>query len=147
MRRAKLSMASCCVYYSFFSSVTDIRRVCPLQDLAKTAAKSFTGSRVYSYVANQPREKLHGITDSTSDVEAILGTYATSDVQASEAKYVKNVQEMFYTFVATGELPQNKDALEGVYTVGSEVATHAHYPNCDFWKSAQNIVPDYADFN
>ena len=115
--------------------------------MAKTAAKSFTGSRVYSYVANQPREKLHGITDSTSDVEAILGTYATSDVQASEAKYVKNVQEMFYTFVATGELPQNKDALEGVYTVGSEVTTHAHYPNCDFWKGAQNIVPTFADFN
>ena len=54
---------------------------------------------------------------------------------------------MFYEFVSTGRMHQNKDVLAGVYTVGAEIATHAHYPNCEFWKSAQAIVPAFADYN
>ena len=117
--------------------------MCPLQDLARTAAESFQ-AKVYSYVATQPRTKLHGVADSTSDIEAILGVYDSAD---GGAAYVANVQKMFYEFVSTGRMHQNKDVLAGVYTVGADIATHANYPNCDFWKSAQNIVPNFADFN
>ena len=115
--------------------------MCPLQDLARTVAESFQ-AQVYSYVATQPRAKLHGVADSTSDIEAILGVYGDGD-----AAYVANIQKMFYEFVSTGRMHQNKDVLAGVYTVGAEIATHAHYPNCEFWKSAQSIVPSFADYN
>ena len=101
-------------------------------------------AHVYSYVATQPRAKLHGVADSTSDIEAILGVYRSD---GGDDAYVANIQKMFYEFVSTGRMHQNKDVLAGVYTVGAEIATHAHYPNCEFWKSAQAIVPAFADYN
>ena len=137
--------------------------MCPLQEVARKVASLFQ-AKVYSYVASHGRSGPEtteaaaenggkkwsdGIADSTSDVEAILGVYnATTD---ADEKFVRNLQDLFYGYVRQGALTRggDKDALAAVYVVGADddVATLAHYPNCDFWKSAQNIVPDYADFN
>ena len=131
-------------WVSFASMLTDIRRVCPMQDLARTAADNFAAD-VFSYVATQPRSKLGNIADSTSDIEALLGVYDHENEEQS--KFVENMQHLFYTFVRTGKMPHGKDVKTGMYTVDDEITTQAHYQNCDFWKSAQKIVPSFADLN
>lgn len=131
----------------YASMLTDIRRVCPLQELAKTAAANFE-AKVYSYVATQPRSKLGDIADSTGDIEAILGVYELDSSSAEQEQlFVDNMQHLFYSFVRSGRVPQDKDVLTGMYTVNDQITTHAHYRNCDFWKSTKNIVPSFADFN
>merc|ERR1712029_858557 len=134
------------------SMLTDIRRVCPLQEMARSVASDFQGgAKVYSYVATHGRTEpliadSTSIADSTTDVEAIFGVYPTA--AEADAKFAANMQDLFYTYVRRGVLTQgNKDALAAVYVVGTTITTQAHYQNCDFWKSASNIVPDYADFN
>ena len=55
------------------------------------------------------------------------------------------MNEMFFTFVKTGNLPKgNHDLAHGMYIVDSEIITQDDYENCDFWEKAQKIVPTYA---
>jgi hypothetical protein len=159
-------------YWLIYSSmVTDIKTICPLQELATSLTKHFTAN-VYSYVATQKRNKLENIADSTSDIEAIFDMYEIDDeykkladkensandannedliagakMAAEQSGFVENIQNMFYTFVRTGTLPKGKDMSQGMYTVNSEIATQRNYPNCDFWKSTKNIVPTYANLD
>ena len=76
------------------------------------------------------------------DIAAILGTYETEDPE--ELKFIDNMNDMFFNFVNTGKLPKDQDLTKGMYIVDSEIKTQGSYPNCDFWKKAQQIVPTYA---
>ena len=156
----------------YSSMLSDIKTVCPLQDMAANLEKHFS-AKVYSYVATQKRNKLDNIADSTSDIEAIFDLYQIDDdyqklankedaenndankealiagakLAAEQSSFVENIQNMFYTFVSTGRLPQGKDVSQGMYTVNSQVTGHANYENCDFWKNTKNIVPTYANLD
>ena len=83
-----------------------------------------------------------GIADKTVDVAAILGTWESEDEM--ESKFIDKMNELFFSFVKTGKLPLDKDLTKGMYVVNSEITTTHSYPNCDFWKEAQKIVPTYA---
>ena len=150
--------------------LTDIKTICPLQELASSLSKQFS-SKVYSYVATQKRNKLDNIADSTSDIEAIFDMYEIDDdynkladkkdssednaaliagakLAAEQSLFVDKIQDMFYTFVRTGELPQgNRDMSQGMYMVNSQITSQKDYPNCDFWKNTKNIVPSYANLD
>lgn len=130
------------------SMLTDIRRICPLQDLAKTISDN-SAAKVYSYVATQTRSKVNGIADSTVDIEAIFGTFnMDNEAKEQQEEFVNNMQDLFYTFVRSGEMPQNKDVTMGIYMVdGKEVSTQAEHPHCDFWKNSKGIVPQFAYLN
>ena len=169
LKRYRSSLDGNWLIYS--TMVTDIRTVCPLQGMASTLGKNFA-AKVYSYVATQKRNKLDKIADSTSDIEAIFDMYkiddeyqhppnkapdsaekaeeeriAGSKMAAEQTTFVQNIQDMFYEFVRTGELPQNKDVSQGMYTVDAEITTQKDYPNCDFWKNTKNIVPTFANLD
>jgi len=131
-------------WQEYASMISDIRTVCPLQELAQYVSQNFV-SKVFSYVATQKRaDSLGGIADSTIDVAAIFGVYETEDEE--ELKFITNMNDMFFTFVKTGILPKGEDlSFEKMYLVDSEIATQEMaYPKCDFWKEAQKIVPTYA---
>merc|ERR1712086_747600 len=62
-------------WQEYASMISDIRTVCPLQELAQYVSQNFV-SKVFSYVATQKRaDSLGGIADSTIDVAAIFGVY------------------------------------------------------------------------
>jgi len=130
-------------WQSYASMVSDIRTVCPLQKLAQYVSQNFV-SKVYSYVATQKRtDALGGIADKTIDIAAILGSYETEN--EDELKFIANMNDMFFTFVKTGNLPKgNHDLAHGMYIVDSDITTEDNYQNCDFWEKAQKIVPTYA---
>ena len=73
---------------------------------------------------------------------AILGTYQAETEE--EKAFVKNMQDMFASFINTGKLPEEKSMNLGMYVVDNEITTQRSYPRCDFWKEALNIVPTYA---
>ena len=129
-------------WLEYASMVSDIRTVCPLQNLASYVSSNFVAD-VYSYVATQKRSgKLGGIADAMSDVAAIFGVY--SPANDDETAFVGNMQDMFFTFVKEGKLPHgNADLTKGMYAVDKLVVTQNNYPNCDFWQRAHNIVPNY----
>ena len=157
-------------WLTYASMLTDIKTVCPLQELASSLSKHFS-SKVYSYVATQKRNKMDNIADSTSDIEAIFDMYEIDDdynkladkgesnedneamiegakLAAEQSLFVDKIQDMFYTYVRTGELPQgNRDMSQGMYMVNSQITSQKDYPNCDFWKSTKNIVPSYANLD
>ena len=157
-------------WLTYSSMLTDIKTICPLQELASSLSKQFS-SKVYSYVATQKRNKLDNIADSTSDIEAIFDMYEIDDdynkladkkdssednealiagakLAAEQSLFVDKIQDMFYTFVRTGELPQgNRDMSQGMYMVNSQITSQKDYPNCDFWKNTKNIVPSYANLD
>ena len=157
----------------YSSMISDIKTICPLQDMAKTLADHFS-AKIYSYVATQGRNKLDHIADSTSDIEAIFDMYQIDDdykkladkvnadgaadedkeamlagaqVADDQSKFVENMQNMFYTFVRTGVLPKGKDMSQGMYIVNKDIITQTPYPNCDFWKTTRSIVPTYANLD
>lgn len=133
-------------WFDYASMLSDIRTVCPVQELASYVSNNFV-SDIYYYVATQKRSgNLGGLADKTSDVAAIFGTYQTNDKE-DEMAYVKNMQDMFYTFVRTSKLPQGKDLSLGMYTVDQKITTQRNYPKCEFWKNAQSIVPTYANLD
>ena len=59
-------------------------------------------------------------------------------------KFISNMEDMFFTFVKTGNMPKNNDLAHGMYIVDSDITTADNYQNCDFWEKAQKIVPTYA---
>ena len=62
-------------WQEYASMISDIRTVCPLQELADYASKNFVAN-VFSYVATQPKlDSMDGIADRTVDVSAIFGMY------------------------------------------------------------------------
>jgi len=132
-------------WQEYASMISDIRTVCPLQQLADYASKNFVAN-VFSYVATQPKlDSMDGIADKTLDISAIFGTYQTED--ESEKQFIANMQNMFYTYVKTGTLPKGKDMSLGMYVVDNEMTTQRGYPKCDFWEKAQDIVPNYASLD
>lgn len=159
-------------WLAYASMISDIKTICPLQDLATSLSEQFS-AKVYSYVATQRRNRLDNIADGTSDIEAIFDMYQIDDdyqkladnedsanaemnreeliagakVAAEQTAFVENIQDMFYTFVRTGTLPQGKDMSQGMYTINAEITTQRNYPNCDFWKNTRNIVPTYANLD
>jgi carboxylesterase type B len=129
--------------YAFM--ISDIRTVCPVQELAQYATKHFV-ENVSFYVATQPKsDSLGGIADKNIDISAILGTYNTEN--PNEIQFIANIQNMFYTYIKTGKLPQDKDVHKGMYVVNDQINTQRNYPKCDFWKEAQDIVPNYASLD
>ena len=76
------------------------------------------------------------------DIAAIFGKYETETEE--EKAFVKNMNNMFFTFVKTGKIPQDKDVTLGMYMVDSKIEIESNYPRCSFWKEAQKIVPTYA---
>jgi hypothetical protein len=82
---------------------------------------------------------------SAEDKEAMI---AGAKLAAEQSLFVDKIQDMFYTFVRTGQLPQgNRDMSQGMYMVNSEITSQKDYPNCDFWKNTKNIVPSYANLD
>ena len=74
-----------------------------------------------------------------------MGTYNTEN--PNEIQFIANIQNMFYTYIKTGKLPQDKDVHKGMYVVNDQINTQRNYPKCDFWKEAQDIVPNYASLD
>ena len=149
-------------WQEYASMISDIRTICPLQELASYVNSKFTAD-VYSYVATQKRSSgplegkinpkisknpiypnftISGIADSTIDISAILGTYQAET--EDEKAFVSNMQKLFASFVTNGNLPEEINMNHGMYVVDKEVNTQRSYPHCDFWKNALDIVPTYA---
>ena len=62
-------------WQEYASMISDIRTVCPLQQLADYASKNFVAN-VFSYVATQPKlDSMDGIADKTLDISAIFGMF------------------------------------------------------------------------
>ena len=62
-------------WQEYASIISDIRTVCPLQQLADYASKNFVAN-VFSYVATQPKlDSMDGIADKTLDISAIFGMF------------------------------------------------------------------------
>merc|ERR1711992_21028 len=100
-------------WQEYASMISDIRTVCPIQELAQYVSLNFV-SKVFSYVATQKREdSLGGIADKTIDIAAIFGTYETDN--EDELKFIDNMKEMFFTFVKIGSLPKNEDLASAMY--------------------------------
>jgi hypothetical protein len=136
-------------WLAYTTMLTDIRTVCPLQELAATASHNFVDN-VYSYVVTQRRstEDAGKVADSTADLAAIFGTYEPKN--AEERKFVSAMEQTFYTFVRTGALPiPNRDLRSGMYLISGDhkaSVTVKEYPNCDFWK-ARGLVPQHANLH
>ena len=148
-------------WQEYASMISDIRTICPLQELASYVNSKFTAD-VYSYVATQKRSSgplegkqtpknikkpnltctISGIADSTIDISAILGTYQAET--EDEKAFVSNMQKLFASFVTNGNLPEMINMNHGMYVVDKEVNTQRSYPHCIFWKDALDIVPTYA---
>eukprot|EP00093_Oithona_nana_P003152 03152.XXX_10690_3064_1 [CDS] Oithona nana genome sequencing. len=130
-------------WQEYASMISDIRTICPLQELADYVNSNFIAD-VYSYVATQKRSSgpLEGIADSTIDISAILGTYQAET--EDEKAFVSNMQKLFASFVTNGNLPEENDMNLGMYVVDKEINTQRSYPHCNFWKDALDIVPTYA---
>jgi carboxylesterase type B len=142
-------------WQEYSTMLSDIRTVCPIQELADYVSKNFVAD-VFSYVATQKKTSssesnggLGGIAEKTIDISAIFGTYKPKEVadNTQELDFIRNMQNLFYTFVKTGKLPMDKDLTLGMYIVDDKIVTQRNYPKCDFWKKAQNIVPTYANLN
>ena len=149
-------------WQEYASMISDIRTICPLQELANYVNSNFIAD-VYSYVATQKRSSgplegtlkifkiifkkypnftFSGIADSTIDISAILGTYQAET--EDEKAFVSNMQKLFASFVTNGNLPEENDMNLGMYVVDKEINTQRSYPHCNFWKDALDIVPTYA---
>ena len=151
-------------WQEYASMISDIRTICPLQELADYVNSNFIAD-VYSYVATQKRSSgplegtlkifktikkpqnypnftISGIADSTIDISAILGTYQAET--EDEKAFVSNMQKLFASFVTNGNLPEENDMNLGMYVVDKEINTQRSYPHCNFWKDALDIVPTYA---
>ena len=65
-------------WQEYASMISDIRTVCPLQQLADYASKNFVAN-VFSYVATQPKlDSMDGIADRTLDISAIFGMFVNT---------------------------------------------------------------------
>ena len=124
---------------SKLSMMTDSQLTCPLWQLAQTADGSFS-SGVFFYVSSYPKSvhcspsMLH-VASGLSDISAILGRYRVQKL--SDAKYVANMQSMFYSFLAEGTLPGALRARHGFYDVQSpDIRQKSNYPPCTLWKES-----------
>jgi hypothetical protein len=112
--------------------VSDIRTICPLQDLAQAAGAPL-------YVATQPRPALEfgAVADSSADLAAIFDSFPRQSNE--DDLYVDNMQNLFYSFVKSGSY------FGGVRLVGSQLTDKNSLENCAFWRETEaKIVPTYA---
>ncbi|XP_049810847.1 neurotactin isoform X1 [Schistocerca nitens] len=113
------------------SLVSDIRTVCPLLHLARQ-----TVPPIPFYVVKQPRGE---IADVDVDVDAILGRYIPRNTE--QRRYVTAMQQVFYRFVAQGEL-RRREGGQQVLLIEQDANPSNEYPDCDMWLS-KDIVPRY----
>ena len=111
--------------------VSDVRTVCPLAALARTA-----GAAMYVATAPSAVEGLGLVADASADVAAILSTAASNDDSFSVA-----MRDMFYRFVRGVEL-----STEELRMVGQDgVSALENFDNCQFWRETEEpIVPTYS---
>jgi hypothetical protein len=118
-------------WLDYMSMVSDIRTICPLQDLARAASAPL-------YIATQPRPglKFGLVADSSADLAAVFGTFAP---QSNEDNlFVEHMQNLFYSFV------KSRSYFGGVQLVGSQVVAANGLDNCAFWRETEaKIVPNY----
>lgn len=120
-------------YQGLVSIVSDIRTVCPLLTIARLQPY------VPFYVVNQTGGEFN-IATVDDDVQAILGRYEPRS--KAQKNYLSAMQQLFYHFVAHGEIKQYEQQRR-VLNVGQDALSTESYPNCDFWIS-KDIVPRYA---
>ena len=131
-------------WLEYISMVSDIRTICPLQMMAKQAAKSNPDNLVSFYVATQPRSvvKVPPGADASTDLAAIFGVFRSQN--SEEKRFEETMQNMFYTFVTTGRVPMAIDVEEGIYMVDKKMNFQDTYRTCNFWEENENkLVPDY----
>jgi hypothetical protein len=118
-------------WVDYMSMVSDIRTICPLQELSKAASAPV-------YIATQPVPGLpYGpVADSSADLAAIFGTFPRQS--NADSLYVDNMQNLFYSFV------KSHAYFSGLRVVGSELTDRASWDNCAFWRDTEaKIVPNY----
>lgn len=120
-------------YQGLVTIVSDIRTVCPLLAIARLQPY------VPFYVVNQTGGALN-IATVDDDVQAILGRYEPKT--KAQKSYLSAIQQIFYHFVANGEVKQYEQQRR-VLNIGQNVVSTENYPNCDFW-IGKDIVPRYA---
>lgn len=120
-------------YQGLVSMVSDIRTICPLLLIARNHPY------VPFYVVNQTAHALE-IATVDDDVQAILGRYEPKN--KAQKNYYSAMQQLFYHFVAHGEMKQYEQQRR-VLAVGQDALPTEDYPNCNFWTS-KDFVPRYA---
>ena len=113
------------------SMVSDIRTICPLQELAKAASAPL-------YIATQPRPglKFGLVADSSADLAAVFGIFAPQSNE--DDLFVEHMQNLFYSFVRSGSY------FGGVQLVGSQLTPVNGLDNCASWRETEaKIVPSY----
>ncbi|XP_076063951.1 neurotactin-like [Oratosquilla oratoria] len=125
--------------------VSDATVTCPALDVAERLADEADHDDhrppVYAYLARHARSsRLGDLTDGLSDIEAITGTYQLRT--ESDAKFVTNVQDLFFTFIYTGtpEADGSTPANHGFYLLGDTVTIEHERPECERWR----LVPQFA---
>ncbi|XP_076313645.1 neurotactin-like [Tachypleus tridentatus] len=132
----------------FYTMVSDVRSVCPVQHLTKTIADTLE-SNVYSYIVNYvpssdiqlvnttiPRLAFSGL-----DVVAIFDLLDNYLMKPSEQdiQFQRILQELFYTFVHTGKPFVRYSSLKEtpfINFLGNKVNVRlAPYENCHVWKN------------
>ncbi|XP_076304030.1 neurotactin-like [Tachypleus tridentatus] len=132
----------------FYTMVSDVRAVCPIQHLTKKASDQLESS-VYSYIIDYISSKAIKIANKTLpqvafsglDIIAIfdlLHKYIPEPTDA-DIKFHRIIQELFYTFVHTGKpflgySPLKKAAY--INFIGESVNEKmAPYENCHVWEN------------
>ncbi|XP_076048720.1 neurotactin-like [Oratosquilla oratoria] len=125
--------------------VSDATVTCPALEMAVRLAREAQYKKrrppVYSYLARHARAShLGGLADGLSDVEAIMGTYKLRT--RSDARFVKNVQDLFFRFIDTGapQLHGSTPANIGVYLLDDEVTIERHRSQCQHWRSLSQLA-------
>ncbi|XP_022248247.1 neurotactin-like [Limulus polyphemus] len=131
----------------FYTMVSDVRAVCPIQDLTDKASNQLESS-VYSYIIDYIPSKAIKIANKTLpqvafsglDIIAIFDLLHKYIFEPTDAdiKFQRIIQELFYTFVHTGKpflgySPLKKAAY--INFIGEVVnAKMAPYENCHVWE-------------
>ena len=121
-------------YQGLVAMISDIRTVCPLLTMAR---QQLTAP---FYVVTQTKNEIN-LADVDADVQAILGRYEPKTNE--QKRYVSSMQQIFYHYVANGEIKQYEPRRPVLNVGGDQNAiTSEDYSHCNFWIS-KDIVPRY----
>lgn len=118
-------------YTGLVSMISDIRTVCPLLTVAQSQPS------VPFYLVTQNNHAAVPLATVDDDAMAIMGRYEPKTPE--QRRFVSAIQQMFYHYVAFGELNMPEARI---FLVGQDALAGVDLPNCDFWVS-KDVVPRY----
>ena len=144
--------------YQFTSMVSDMRAICPLDDLLRSMSNSFE-SPIYRYViTSSPSRPInrHGTIKQYAfrgwELMTFLGTTPNylDIVNNKDKKFSKNLRRAVFEFVRNGRITRWRGWKEfpdtAVISSQMEFVPKYHRKECLFW-GEQGFLPDYGWIN